>query len=364
MSVEMIQLGLSRATKPFDVRRLLADAVGRALTFIDQMPAESGGLDASEFVAQLRSFQTEIVAAPNENAAASVLHLCLDACQDYFMRARGYVTERETELNEVIKVLQEALAELAGQSNEFHGSLLSTTERFNQMTKIEDLRHLRNAIAQEVGELKKFVAEKQKRDQANFTRLSKRIDGLRSKLKEAKEEATLDKLTRLANRGGFDAAIQNWIIDYEKRDVPFVLAMLDIDDFKRINDTHGHLIGDRVLVCAAQWLTSNVRGEDFLARYGGEEFAVLLCDVRLKQAESKFTTFLERVAESSYQYDKNGEKRVMQFTFSCGLAEYSPADSAESLISRADEALYQAKESGKNQVRGKSRHLLRGFFGT
>ncbi|MEJ7618329.1 MAG: GGDEF domain-containing protein, partial [Pyrinomonadaceae bacterium] len=140
----------------------------------------------------------------------------------------------------------------------------------------------------------------------------------------------------------------HWIAEYGKRHVPFVLAMLDIDHFKRINDTLGHPVGDRVLICAAQWLTSNVRGEDFLARYGGEEFAVLLCDVRLKQAESKFATFLERVAESSYQYDEGGEKRVTQFTFSCGLAEYSSADSAESLISRADEALYQAKGNGKN----------------
>ncbi|MEJ7618328.1 MAG: hypothetical protein WKF30_15490 [Pyrinomonadaceae bacterium] len=84
--------------------------------------------------------------------------------------------------------MQAALAELAGESSEFHGHLLSTTERFNQMTKIEDLRHLRNAITQEVGQLKKFVADKQKKDEANFTRLSKRIDGLRSKLKEAKEK--------------------------------------------------------------------------------------------------------------------------------------------------------------------------------
>lgn len=362
MSVELIELGLSHTHKSADARESLAAVVEQLLALILEMPVESGRLKTSEFGSQLQSFHARILVAPNAGAAAEMLHQCLDACQDYLQRARGYMTERENELGEVIKVLRAAVAELTGEAGQFHNNLLSTTERFHQLTKIDDLRQLRSAIAQEVGGLKKMLAEKQKKDEASFTRLSKRIDGLRSKLKEVQEEAALDALTRVANRGSFDAALARWVAEHESGGAPFVLALLDIDDFKRINDTLGHPVGDRVLVCAAQWLASNVRGDDFVARYGGEEFAVLLSGVKLKQAELKFAALLEKIAASSYQYSQDSEQSVMRFTFSCGLAEYNTADTAESLIGRADQALYQAKRGGKNQVRSKSRHLLRNLF--
>ncbi len=364
MSAELIELGLSKAGKMPDLRINLAAVVERLGALIMELPVESERLKTAEFQTQLEGFQARIISAPNNDVAQTTLMSCLAACQEYFKRAGSYIVERETELNEVIKVLREAIAELAGEANSFHGNLLSTTERFSQMAKIEDIRHIRNALTQEVSELKKIVAEKQKKDQASYSRLTKRIDGLQSKLNKAKEEATLDPLTRIANRGGFDSMIKRWIAEHRESEAPLVLAMLDIDDFKKINDTHGHQIGDRVLVCAAQWLTSNIRAEDMAARYGGEEFAVLLANVKLKQAESKFTNLLERIAESNYQYNKGNQTSTIRFTFSCGLSEFSPGDSPEALIERADEALYQAKKNGKNQVKLKSKSMLRGFFGS
>ncbi|HVG38952.1 MAG TPA: diguanylate cyclase, partial [Pyrinomonadaceae bacterium] len=262
MSAELIELGLSRANRTTDVRPALAAVIERLGLLVAELPVEADQLKTADFRAQLESHQARVITAPSNEAAQSTLMSCLELCQDYFQRAGKYILERETELNEVIKVLREAVAELAGEANNFHGNLVSTTERFSQMAKLEDLRHIRNAIAQEVGELKKIVAEKQKKDQASYSRLTKRIDGLQSKLNKAKEEATFDPLTRIVNRGGFDAAVKRWIAEHKESDAPFVLAMLDIDDFKMINDTHGHQIGDRVLVCAAEWLSSNIRAED------------------------------------------------------------------------------------------------------
>lgn len=366
MSTELIELGLSRppaAQRVPDLRPLLANVVERLRNLFDEIVTEAERDKSAEFRTHLEKSQARIIDAPSNDAAESLLRACLDSCHEHFKRARRYSSEREAELSEVIKVLRGGLTDLAGEANDFHGDLLSTTDRFQQMTNLEDLRQLRSAIAQEVSALRKVVAEKQKRDQINFSRLERRIDGLQSKLSKVKEEATIDPLTRVANRGSFDATLKRWVADLKGSDTPFVLAMLDVDNFKMINDTHGHQIGDRVLVCAAQWLSTNVRGEDMVSRYGGEEFAVLLVNLKLKQAESKFAALLGRIAESSYQYNKGSQLSVVRFTFSCGLTEFAAGDTPETVIGRADEALYAAKRNGKNQVKVKTKRTRGNFFG-
>jgi len=117
--------------------------------------------------------------------------------------------------------------------------------------------------------------------------------------------------------------------------------------------TDGHQVGDRVLLCAAQWFGNSVRSSDFIARYGGEEFVILLDDTELSQAEPKFSELLGKIAGSNYFYkqdEKSEEQRVVAFTSSCGLAEFTVDESAEDLLRRADEALYVAKRTGKNRV--------------
>ncbi len=139
--------------------------------------------------------------------------------------------------------------------------------------------------------------------------------------------------------------ISRWV--EEKGEAAFVLAIADIDDFKKINDTHGHPVGDRVLMGAAQMLAASVRPDDFVARYGGEEFAVLLSGMKVASAELRMTHLLKTIAAYRFEYE-NG--CTLQFTLSCGMAEFNAGDTVESLITRADEALYEAKRKGKNRV--------------
>jgi len=131
---------------------------------------------------------------------------------------------------------------------------------------------------------------------------------------------------------------------------PFILAILDIDNFKAINDKHGHQVGDRVLHCAAQWFRKCVRTNDFLARIGGEEFAILISDATLDQAFAKFNSILESIAMASYQYNVAGEMATVSFTVSCGVAEFVPEENADALVRRADGAMYEAKRGGKNRT--------------
>ena len=126
--------------------------------------------------------------------------------------------------------------------------------------------------------------------------------------------------------------------------------MLDLDNFKAINDTRGHRVGDRVLLCAARFFGKSIRQNDFLARFGGEEFVMLIDGLGVSQAHAKFTEMLQRLAASKYDYEIAGGVASISFTASCGLAEHASDEPLESLLQRADQALYKAKKGGKNRA--------------
>ena len=163
----------------------------------------------------------------------------------------------------------------------------------------------------------------------------------------------------MANRGSFDKAIEGWVESDDK----FSLAMVDLDDFKKINDTYGHPVGDRVLLGAAQALGKSIRSGDMVARYGGEEFVVLLRNCNLVMAETRLSQILEDLANTRYEYGSGPEKCHIQFTASCGLAEFDSGESTDDIVQRSDQALYEAKKRGKNRVVVKKKSLLKGLFG-
>jgi len=151
-------------------------------------------------------------------------------------------------------------------------------------------------------------------------------------------ELRSDPLTGINNRRAFDESLQAHIAEQSRYPSPLSVAMIDVDCFKQINDTHGHLQGDRVLQGLASELKASVRDCDFLARYGGEEFVVLMPRTELHAACNLAERIRTSVAKS------------MPLTISVGLAEWLPSDTASSFVSRADTALYAAKDGGRNCV--------------
>jgi diguanylate cyclase (GGDEF)-like protein len=357
MNERLIELGLSEqdsehipehAPKPTDE---LASFSARLLALVGDTAVESDTLRTYEFRAKLEKYRHRLAnSIHGDPNTAVVAGDCLHVCREYLTRARAYLLERETEFAEVIDVMRIALGKLAGEAKSFNVRLMGSSERFNRLTEIEDIRELKKTISQEVRELNRVVVEKQKQDELNYAKLSKRIEVLQTNLNHTQEEASLDPLTRIANRGSFDKAIERWVAAHKENQKPFILAMCDLDNFKNINDTHGHQVGDRVLFCAAEWFGKYVRSSDFLARYGGEEFVIMLTDFDLSQAEAKFTELLAKIAQSSYEYQKDEEICAVAFTVSCGMAEFTLDETGEDLLRRADEALYSAKRTGKNKV--------------
>jgi diguanylate cyclase (GGDEF)-like protein/hemerythrin-like metal-binding protein len=166
---------------------------------------------------------------------------------------------------------------------------------------------------------------------------------LQQELHSLEEAATTDLLTSAWNRRHFEEAIEAETHRSDRYGHPLSLLMLDIDHFKRVNDTHGHAEGDRVLQQLADCVRSAIRLSDSLTRWGGEEFIVLMPNTGLSSA----TILAERIREAVATHDFG---RVGQVTASIGLAEYVPADSREAWLERADQAMYSAKHGGRNRV--------------
>ena len=182
--------------------------------------------------------------------------------------------------------------------------------------------------------------------------LQHRIAEAEAKLREQAEliavqarDIRTDYLTRLANRQAFDEALAERAGYAERHDEVLSLILLDMDHFKRLNDRHGHAVGDRLLREAARVLQACVRETDLPARYGGEEFAVILPRAPLDRA----VEVAERVRNALAHTPQFVEGRRLQLTASLGVAQWSPEEETDSLVQRCDEALFDAKAAGRNR---------------
>lgn len=162
---------------------------------------------------------------------------------------------------------------------------------------------------------------------------------------EISELSRRDFLTNLFNRRHFFDVGSKYYEGYRRKTMNLVAAMIDIDNFKNINDRFGHHIGDQVLVALSRTLTTSLRATDLVARFGGEEFCILSSDLDLTEGVAVFERIRESCSDICLQTD-NGE---VSFTISIGLTD-SMGDTLEDMINHADELLYQAKNTGKNRL--------------
>ncbi len=176
------------------------------------------------------------------------------------------------------------------------------------------------------------------------------INRLRNDLERARDEALLDPMTGILNRRGFDQRIASLLAHKSDAGVSHCLVMLDIDHFKKVNDTHGHLMGDRVIQAVGEILrTSVTHSAHTAARYGGEEFALLLPQTSLDQSIQLAEAVRTRTKAMKIR-NRTTQEVMLTVTISGGVAEMKADDDAASLISRADAALYAAKNGGRDRI--------------
>ncbi|MDH0304543.1 MULTISPECIES: diguanylate cyclase [unclassified Pseudomonas] len=170
--------------------------------------------------------------------------------------------------------------------------------------------------------------------------------GYREHLEEQRQKAMIDPLTGLPNRAAWSEQVEREMLDWQENGGHLAMAILDLDHFKRINDGYGHLAGDKVLKIVADQLRKRLRGRDFIARFGGEEF-VLLLPQTTPPAAAQVAEAL-RAAIEACPFHFKGERVVI--TTSIGLSAFRSGERSEQVLKRADEALYRAKDLGRNRV--------------
>ncbi|MEI7815617.1 MAG: GGDEF domain-containing protein [Desulfuromonadales bacterium] len=177
------------------------------------------------------------------------------------------------------------------------------------------------------------------KSQAVLTEQQHQIEDLRTAVR-------IDGLTQLANRTYFDEKLNEMIMLRQRYGDPFSLMMIDLDNFKLINDSYGHQAGDRILKGVALKIKASLRGSDFLARFGGDEYAIILIKTDIKSATEVAWKLCEEVRGSRFFLDD----AALALTLSIGVAEACGDDNDASLLKRADESLYRAKAGGRNCV--------------
>lgn len=207
---------------------------------------------------------------------------------------------------------------------------------------------LQGVIAKILNETKE-IAQRNAALEQRLNTSADEISQLRTSLEEIRREASLDPLTGIANRKSFDLGLSDAATAALETGHDMCLLMVDIDLFKKFNDTWGHQVGDQVLKLVAKTLKDNTKGQDVAARYGGEEFGVVLPNTSLKQAVTVGNNIREALMAKQLVKKSTGED-MGRVTASIGAAQFELGEPLANLVRRADEALFAAKREGRNRV--------------
>jgi diguanylate cyclase len=229
------------------------------------------------------------------------------------------------------------------------------------ISSTEDLSHIKSVVMGKIENINQVIDTKRENEMIRLKETEKTLAEMSSRMSEIKQEADAirkksdaieydairDALTGLYNRKAYDQRMSETIADVNRYDVTISLMICDIDFFKKINDTHGHKVGDLALKKLASLLKERLRINDIITRYGGEEFAILLPHTNLDGAQKAGEGIRSYIDKASFSY--KGQK--IPLTISVGISQFRKGDDKNSVFERTDKALYLAKQSGRNVVK-------------
>lgn len=252
-------------------------------------------------------------------------------------------------LKSLIHKMLAELGELGAHTDRFQDSVGRYAEVIEKADSLESLTGVVREMVEESRSVQALVRETQQRLSAEHERaaqLNKRVGDLEDELRRLSEEVQTDQLTQIANRRGLIAAFGIEQAKQEREGSRIALALLDIDNFKKLNDTLGHAAGDMALKSLAERVSQLLRPGDLVARYGGEEFVLMLPATPLDEAQAVLTRLQRSLSAALFIH----EGKDVFVTFSAGITLYRPGETLEVALDRADVALYEAKHTGKNRA--------------
>lgn len=261
------------------------------------------------------------------------------------------LTEAKDTLKKMVTTFVDRLVEMTESTSDYHDKIEAYQQKIATTDNIGELNVLLNSILDDtrsIGLTVQRTRDEFMNSQKQAMAAEKRIQELTAELDYIGQVAHQDYLTGALNRRGMDEALEREFSRANRHGTTLCVAMLDIDHFKKLNDTLGHATGDEALTYLVKVLKEVLRTTDVLARYGGEEFIIILPDTPQDEAVKVITRVQRELTKNFFMHNN---ERVL-ITFSAGVAERHLDETPEALIPRADAALYKAKHSGRNQVVG------------
>ncbi len=259
------------------------------------------------------------------------------------------LTDAKTTLKMLMTSFIDRLGDLTESTGDYHQKIEGYSQKIGKTNNITELSHILDDIMQDT----RVIQASALRSHEELVRTRKQVQESEDKIKQLEQELEQvselvheDQLTGALNRRGLDEAFEREATRADRNASPLCVALLDIDNFKRLNDTLGHQAGDQALVHLTNVIRETLRPSDSVARYGGEEFVIILPDTDIENGESTISRLQRELTKKFFLHEND---RIL-ITFSAGVALRAPQEDQEDAIARADKAMYQAKKAGKNQV--------------
>ncbi|MYM37173.1 diguanylate cyclase [Duganella sp. FT50W] len=241
------------------------------------------------------------------------------------------------------------LGQVAASTGDFHEKIGGYSDKISKADNISELNSILDEVLKETRQVQSEALkarDKMVLAQQEVQDAEARIHTLEAKLQHLSELVREDQLTGSLNRRGLDDVFERETARADRRGTPLCIAVLDLDDFKKLNDTYGHIAGDAALKHLVKIVKDTLRSMDVIARFGGEEFLILMPETSVEAAASTMTRLQRELTKHFFLHDN--EKVLI--TFSAGVALRRPHEEQTELVKRADKAMYTAKQTGKNRV--------------
>jgi diguanylate cyclase len=264
-------------------------------------------------------------------------------------RLRNSISDVRATMKNMMMTFIDRLGSVAASTGDYHSKLAGYSERIGRAGNIDELNEVMNEVLREMRAAQddalashdRMVAVHQEVQEAED-----RIRMLEAELQHMSELVREDQLTGSLNRRGLDDVFERETARADRRGTPLCIAVLDLDDFKKLNDTYGHIAGDGALKHLVKIVKETLRSMDVIARFGGEEFLIMLPETTVDAAVATMTRLQRELTRHFFMH----ENEKVLITFSAGVALRRPHEDQTELVKRADAAMYTAKKTGKNRV--------------
>ena len=331
-------------------------------------------LDRIAITKELEARRSELIKAlenPDDDTLPSIL---IDRAAGLINDMRRQIEREKTDLARFLAQVTQALGDIdqhtqnqsadAEQQRAARDQLNRSVETqvdsiSEDLSSAPDLDALKSTLNKRIENIRSHLTEFQQTEEQRLAQVERDNEQLRNRVKTLEKHTSLlhtrlersearllrDNLTGMPNRLAFDERLKVELARSRREEHALTLAVWDIDHFKNINDQYGHQTGDKALIIVSKTLMKLIREIDMVARFGGEEFVMLLPETDGAGAKVVADRIRSKLARTSFRY----QDKKLSITISCGLAEFRPGEDPETVFARADQALYQAKDQGRNQ---------------